>query len=91
MGWGLDGASLEHALHVAGDGVDLEVDPAACREAAEGGVLDGVGDQVDADLAALGSLEAGSRVNLEIDTVARYVERMLQAGALPSTPKDTSP
>ena len=40
---------------------------------------------------ALGSLEAGSRVNLEIDTVARYVERMLQAGALPSTPKDTSP
>ena len=40
---------------------------------------------------ALGSLEAGSRVNLEIDTVARYVERMLQAGALPSTPKDTKP
>jgi riboflavin synthase len=40
---------------------------------------------------ALGSLEAGSRVNLEIDTVARYVERMLQAGALPSTPKDTTP
>jgi riboflavin synthase len=39
---------------------------------------------------ALGSLEAGSRVNLEIDTVARYVERMLQAGALPSTPKDTT-
>ena len=26
---------------------------------------------------ALGSLKAGSRVNLEIDTVARYVERML--------------
>jgi len=40
---------------------------------------------------ALGSLEAGSRVNLEIDTVARYVERMLQAGARPSTPKDTTP
>ncbi|VTU33780.1 Riboflavin synthase [Variovorax sp. PBS-H4] len=40
---------------------------------------------------ALGSLEAGSRVNLEIDTVARYVERMLQAGALPATPKDPSP
>jgi riboflavin synthase len=40
---------------------------------------------------ALGSLEAGSRVNLEIDTVARYVERMLQAGALPTTPKDTTP
>jgi len=29
---------------------------------------------------ALGSLKAGSRVNLEIDTVARYVERMLGAG-----------
>jgi len=40
---------------------------------------------------ALGSLEAGSRVNLEIDTVARYVERMLQAGALPSNPKDSTP
>ena len=32
---------------------------------------------------ALGTLREGSRVNLEIDTVARYVERMLQAGALP--------
>ncbi|RZL51581.1 MAG: riboflavin synthase [Variovorax sp.] len=32
---------------------------------------------------SLGSLAEGSRVNLEIDTVARYVERMLQAGALP--------
>ena len=31
----------------------------------------------------LGTLKAGSPVNLEIDTVARYVERMLQAGALP--------
>jgi riboflavin synthase len=40
---------------------------------------------------ALGSLKEGSRVNLEIDTVARYVERMLQAGALPSTQKDTLP
>jgi riboflavin synthase len=28
---------------------------------------------------ALGSLEAGSSVNLEIDTVARYVERMLSS------------
>ncbi|VTU28978.1 Riboflavin synthase [Variovorax sp. PBL-H6] len=40
---------------------------------------------------ALGSLEAGSKVNLEIDTVARYVERMLQAGTLPATPKDPTP
>ncbi|HUR90356.1 MAG TPA: riboflavin synthase [Ramlibacter sp.] len=30
---------------------------------------------------SLGELKAGSRVNLEIDTVARYVERMLGAGA----------
>jgi len=29
---------------------------------------------------ALGSLQAGSRVNLEIDLIARYVERMLSAG-----------
>jgi riboflavin synthase len=28
---------------------------------------------------ALGSLTAGSRVNLEIDLIARYVERMLSA------------
>ena len=27
---------------------------------------------------ALGTLKAGSSVNLEIDTVARYVERMLR-------------
>ncbi|MDP9902668.1 riboflavin synthase [Variovorax ginsengisoli] len=32
---------------------------------------------------ALGTLREGSTVNLEIDTVARYVERMLQAGMLP--------
>lgn len=48
---------------------------------------------------ALGTLAAGGRVNLEIDTVARYVERMLQAGAIgipplaspapaPTAPKD---
>jgi riboflavin synthase len=30
---------------------------------------------------ALGELKAGSRVNLEIDLIARYVERMLTAGA----------
>lgn len=40
---------------------------------------------------ALGSLRKGSRVNLEIDTVARYVERMLQAGALPLPKKDNAP
>ncbi|RSZ29831.1 MULTISPECIES: riboflavin synthase [unclassified Variovorax] len=39
---------------------------------------------------SLGGLKAGSKVNLEIDTVARYVERMLQAGAITPPPKDTS-
>ena len=34
------------------------------------------------DNTALGSLQAGSRVNLEIDTVARYVERMLHTGLI---------
>ena len=32
---------------------------------------------------ALGRLEAGSRVNLEIDLIARYVERMLQPARSP--------
>jgi len=40
---------------------------------------------------ALGGLEAGSRVNLEIDTVARYVERMLQAGAIQPPTRDKLP
>ena len=33
---------------------------------------------------ALGRLKAGSRVNLEIDLIARYVERMLTADSSPS-------
>ncbi len=36
---------------------------------------------------ALGSLKPGSPVNLEIDTVARYVERMLQFDTPPSSKK----
>jgi riboflavin synthase len=32
------------------------------------------------DNTALNALQAGSRVNLEIDLIARYVERMLSAG-----------
>ena len=36
---------------------------------------------------ALGTLKAGSGVNLEIDTVARYVERMLGSSA-PTIPKE---
>ncbi len=35
---------------------------------------------------ALGSLKAGSKVNLEIDTVARYVERMMSFEKLASKP-----
>ena len=38
---------------------------------------------------SLGQLTAGSQVNLEIDTVARYVERMLSAG-LTDTHKETA-
>ena len=41
------------------------------------------------DHTALGQLAAGSLVNLEIDTVARYVERMLSAGT-PATRKETA-
>ena len=33
---------------------------------------------------ALARLHAGARVNLEIDLIARYVERMLTSGALPA-------
>jgi riboflavin synthase len=40
---------------------------------------------------ALGGLAAGSPVNLEIDTVARYVERMLQAGAIQPPTQDKLP
>ncbi len=32
------------------------------------------------DNTSLGDLQTGHRVNLEVDTVARYVERMMQAG-----------
>jgi riboflavin synthase len=34
---------------------------------------------------SLGQLTAGSAVNLEIDTVARYVERMLGTTATPAS------
>ncbi len=36
------------------------------------------------DNTALGDLVAGGAVNLEVDTVARYVERMLQQGLTPA-------
>ena len=34
---------------------------------------------------ALGTLTTGARVNVEIDTVARYVERMLSLTHTPNT------
>ena len=34
----------------------------------------------------LGGLQAGARVNLEVDLIARYVERMLGAGGAPLAP-----
>lgn len=42
---------------------------------------------------ALGSLRRGSRVNLEIDLIARYVERMLSAGVVlpPAAAHNASP
>ena len=40
---------------------------------------------------ALGGLSAGSGVNLEIDTVARYVERMLTHGQLPGLASPIAP
>ena len=49
--------AVEHALDIAGDQVDLEVDAAAGGEAAAASVFcDGVRDQVDADLAAVGAV-----------------------------------
>ena len=43
------------------------------------------------DNTALGSLKAGSRVNLEIDTVARYVERMLSLETAGSATQQDKP
>jgi riboflavin synthase len=43
------------------------------------------------DNTALGSLRAGSRINLEIDTVARYVERMLSLEAAGSAHQQDKP
>ena len=40
---------------------------------------------------ALGSLQAGSPVNLEIDLIARYVERMLSGSAAEKAPNETRP
>ena len=39
---------------------------------------------------ALGSLKAGSKVNVEIDTVARYVERMLSLASTANTAVSTA-
>jgi hypothetical protein len=53
FGAGVFVAPGQHAFHVAGDQVDLEVHAAAGGEALEGGDLDGVGDQVDREVAAV--------------------------------------
>ena len=39
----------------------------------------------------LGSLKTGDRVNLEVDLIARYVERMLGAGAASASPVQPRP
>ncbi len=61
-GWG-----REHALDIAGDQVDFQVDPAARLQRAQRRVLHGVRDQVDADLAAFGRV--GDAVDGEADAV----------------------
>ena len=57
----------EHALDVAGDQVDLQVDAAAGLEPAQRGVLHGVRNQVDADFGAV--LHVGDAVDREADAV----------------------
>ena len=65
------------------NGVSLTVN--SVRDAAEGTEISINLIPHTVEHTGLGQLRAGSQVNLEIDTVARYVERMLQAGALPTT------
>jgi riboflavin synthase len=44
------------------------------------------------DNTALGSLQSGAAVNLEVDLIARYVERMLSTAAQPAhSPTAASP
>ena len=59
----------QHALDVARDQVDLEVDPAAGDEGAERGVLQRVRNQVDAELAAV--REVLDAVDRQADAVDR--------------------
>ena len=40
------------------------------------------------DLTTLGDCRPGTRVNLEVDIIARYLERMLEAGRLSADPRD---
>jgi riboflavin synthase len=39
----------------------------------------------------LGDLREGSRVNIEVDVIAKYVERLLAAGATPTAALPTAP
>ena len=61
---------------VALDGVSLTVNEVV--DLADGGVRFGVNViPHTAEVTSLGTLEAGARVNLEIDVLARYVQRLL--------------
>jgi riboflavin synthase len=53
------------------------------------------GDRFDVNLVphtlevtTLGDCRPGTRVNLEVDIIARYLERMLEAGTRPADPRD---
>ncbi len=65
---------------VALDGVSLTVNEVA--DLADGGVRFGVNViPHTAEVTSLGKLEVGARVNLEIDVLARYVQRLLSRQA----------
>ena len=72
------GKYLAYKGSIAVNGVSLTVN--SVRDTAEGCELSINLIPHTVENTALGALREGSRVNLEIDLVARYVERMLSAG-----------
>jgi riboflavin synthase len=76
------GKYLAYKGSITVNGVSLTVNSVADR--AEGTELSINLIPHTVDNTALHALRAGSAVNLEIDLIARYVERMLSAGALPA-------
>ena len=74
------GKYLAYKGSITVNGVSLTVNKVADTEAGCEFSINLIPHTVDNT--ALGSLSAGSPVNLEIDTVARYVERMLSAGLI---------